>query len=109
MENDKEMSEEHKVTQQIAENETARTVEQMQAHSAEEREEHEDHAEHTVDYSGLSKKQLLEEMRELLRKADYLHTDAQVHELRAGFDEICERGEGEALQHLVAEGGAADD
>ncbi|HLT08151.1 MAG TPA: DUF349 domain-containing protein [Cyclobacteriaceae bacterium] len=109
MENDKEMSEEHKVTQQIAENETARTVEQMQAHSAEEREEHEDHAEHTVDYSGLSKKQLLEEMRELLRKADYLHTDAQVNELRSVFDEIFEKEKEEALQHFVAEGGTEDD
>src|SRR5690606_20663447 len=109
MENDKEMSEEHKVTQQIAENETARTVEQMQAHSAEEREEHEDHAEHTVDYSGFSKNQLLEEMRELLRKADYLHTDAQVNELRSVFDEIFEKEKEEALQHFVAEGGSEDD
>ncbi len=65
MENDKEMSEDKKVTQQVAENEAVQGREELENQSVEQRDEHEDHA---VDVSGWSKKQLLDELKEQLRK-----------------------------------------
>src|SRR5690606_18303761 len=107
MENDKEMSEDNKVTQQqVAENESALGREELEAHAIEQRDDQEDHA---VDFSGWSKRQLLDELKEQLKKGEYIHADTLVNELKSTYDEIFERERGEALHHFVSEGGIVDD
>lgn len=107
MENDKEMSEDNKVTQQqVAENESALGREELEAHAIEQRDDQGDHA---VDFSGWSKRQLLDELKEQLKKGEYIHADTLVNELKSTYDEIFERERGEALHHFVSEGGIVDD
>jgi hypothetical protein len=106
MENDKEMSEDNKVTQQVAENESVLEREELEVHSPEQPDDQEDHA---VDFSALSKKQLLEEMKELLKKGGYLHDDARANGLKFAYDEIFDKEKEEALQNFVSQGGLIDD
>lgn len=106
MENDKEMSEDKKVTQQVAENEAVQGREELENQSVEQRDEHEDHA---VDVSGWSKKQLLDELKEQLRKGEYIQSDVLVNELKAAYDELFEKEKDEALQQFVSDGGVVDD
>src|SRR5690606_3830509 len=107
MENDKEMSEDNKVTQQqVAENEAAQEREERDAHVTEPRDEQEDHS---VDFSGWSKRQLLDELKELLKKGEYIQADASANELKTTYDEIFEKEKEEALQHFISEGGVVDD
>jgi hypothetical protein len=106
MENDKEMSEDNKVTQEVAENETVLGSEEQETPSTEEHVEKEDHA---PDFSGLSKKQLLEELKNLIRKGDYIQSDALVNELKSVYDEIFDKEKEDALQGFVSEGGIVDD
>jgi hypothetical protein len=106
MENDKEMSEDNKVTQEVAENETVLGSEEQETPSTEEHVEQEDHA---PDFSGLSKKQLLEELKNLIRKGDYIQSDALVNELKSVYDEIFDKEKEDALQGFVSEGGIVDD
>ena len=106
MENDKEMSEDNKVTQQLAEKETALREEEQVTPSTDEQEEQEGR---TTDFSGLSKKQLLEQLKDQVRKADYVQSDALVNELKSFYDEIFDKEKEEALQVFVSEGGIADD
>ncbi len=106
MENDKEMSEDNKVTQQVAENESGLGREELDAHAAEQRDEQEDHA---VDFSGWTKGQLLDELKGELKKGHYIQADALVNELKSAYDEIFEKEKEEALQNFVSDGGIVDD
>lgn len=108
MENDKDMSKDDKVTQEIAENEVVvkQAEQSTEAGSEEEKHVHEDHS---MDFNNFSKKQLLEEMKSQYGKGDFMKSDPLVHELKSIYDEIFDKEREEALQNFVKEGGSVDD
>jgi hypothetical protein len=108
MENDKDMSKDDKVTQEIADNETVISQSEHD-NDLEASEEKHDHEDHPMDFSQFSKKELLEELRGHYSKGDYLRSDALVNELKSAYDDIFEKEKEEALQHFIKEGGSEDD
>src|SRR5690606_3342219 len=108
MENDKDMSKDDKVTQEIADNETviSQSEHDNDLESSEEKHDQEDHP---MDFSQLSKKELLEELKGNYSKGDYLKSDALVNELKSAYDDFFEKEREEALQNFIKEGGSEDD
>jgi len=106
MENDKEMSKDDKVTQELAEKETVIGQDKHETNSVEEKQDQEDHS---IDFSALSKKQLLEELKAQFRNGDFIKSDTLVTELKSFYDEIFEKEKEEALKSYVNEGGSIDD
>ncbi|MEX2593458.1 MAG: DUF349 domain-containing protein [Anditalea sp.] len=108
MENDKEMSKEDKVTQEVVEKETA-VNQGEQGNDTGSAEEKHDHQDHHVEVSNFSKKQLLEELKDQFGKRDYIKSDPLVHELKSFYDELFEKEKEQALQKFINEGGGVDD
>jgi hypothetical protein len=79
----------------------------------EEREGHEQEmeaeVEEAVDYSHLSKEELVHLTEGLLKEPDYKKSDALLRQIKPVFDEIKEKERNEALERFVAGGGDADD
>ncbi|MDO1444688.1 DUF349 domain-containing protein [Rhodocytophaga aerolata] len=79
-------------------------------------EEHEGHeqemeaeVEESVDYSHLSKEELMHTAEGLLKEQDYKKVDAILRQIKPVFDEIKDKERGEALEKFIAEGGEQDD
>lgn len=106
MENDKEMSKDTKVAQEFAENEPVVDHEEMEASTAAESHEQEDQS---TNFSGFTKNQLLEELRNQCKKEDYVQSDVLVNDLKSAYEEIFEKEKEEALQSFIDEGGTADE
>ena len=106
MENDKDMSKEDKVTQELAEKEA---VASQQEHNTNPTEEEQEQEVPSVDFSTFSKNQLLEELKDQVKTGDFLKTDSIVTELKSFYDEIFEKEKEEALKSFTAEGGSVDD
>ncbi|AWW28708.1 DUF349 domain-containing protein [Echinicola strongylocentroti] len=121
MENDKEISEENKVTQQQVEktdlgnqHESKDEVSQEDANPEENQHDHDhdDHheEEHHVDYGNFSKKQLLSALKGLMEKGNYVKYDPVVNDIKTHFEEDhFNKEKEEALKSFVQEGGAEDD
>ncbi|GGF48246.1 DUF349 domain-containing protein [Echinicola rosea] len=120
MENDKEISEENKVTQQPVENTDLGNQSEPKSESSQETEEQheEDHhdqddhheEEHHVDYGSFSKKQLLSALKELIEKGRYIKDDHVANDIKAHFEEDhFNKEKEEALKDFVRDGGAEDD
>ena len=106
MENDKDMSKEDKVTQELAEKEA---VASQQEHNTNPTEEEQEQEVPSVDFSTFSKNRLLEELKDQVKTGDFLKTDSIVTELKSFYDEIFEKEKEEALKSFTAEGGSVDD
>lgn len=83
-------------------------------HSSEEdhsdEENHEDEEDHDeVDYSELSKEELVELIKSLAKDDNIQKADRIVREIRPLFDEIKEKERTAALEKFIAEGGAEED
>jgi hypothetical protein len=79
-------------------------------------EEHEGHeqeieadVEEAVDYSHLSKEELVHLAEGLLKEQDYKKSDAVLRQIKPVFDEMKDKERGEALERFMAEGGEQDD
>jgi len=107
-ENDKEMSgqEELRPTAEWTVPDNRHTDEDQPAASEEEKHEQEEHG---VDYHEFSKKQLLDEMKQLYAKGDFIKSDGVVQELKSVFDENYEKEKEEAYNNFVKEGSSGDD
>lgn len=112
MSNEKEVSEEDKVTQTnevIQEVEGSEiTNEKMPEPEAVEH-EHEEEVAESVDYSNFSKNQLLTSLKQLLESGKYLKVDGQVNEIKSHFDEIFHKEKEAALEEFTKNGGSTDD
>lgn len=106
MENDKDMSKEDKVTQELAEKEV---VAGQLEHNTDPTEEEQEQEVPSVDFSTFSKNRLLEELKDQVKTGDFLKTDSIVTELKSFYDEIFEKEKEEALKSFTAEGGSVDD
>lgn len=111
MSTDKEMSEEDKVTQATDIQEVQGNVENSEVEpDKEEESNHEDHdLDEEVDYSGFSKKQLLDELKSVVATGNFIKADAKVNDLKAHFDEFFNKEKEEALKEFLASGGVEDD
>src|SRR5690606_37733880 len=106
-ENDKEMSGQDETRQAAAWTESDnRHADQDQA--AAPKEEKQEQEEHVVDFHEFSKKQLLDEMKQLYAKGDF-KSDAVVQELKSVYDENYEKEKDEAYNNFVKEGSSGDD
>jgi hypothetical protein len=112
MSNEKEVSEEDKVTQaneEIHEAEGSNiTNEEVQEPEVVEH-EHEEEVAEAIDYSNLSKNQLLSTLKQLLDSGKYLKIDSQVNEIKSHFDEIFHKEKDAALEEFIQNGGSSDD
>lgn len=70
---------------------------------------HDQEDERQVDFSSLSKTELLEELKNQYRKGDFLKSDSVFQELKSAYDEIFEKEKEEALQGFIKDGGTVDD
>lgn len=120
MENDKEISEENKVTQEQVENTDAgnqhepknESSQRVEEHHDEEHHDQEEHheEEHHVDYGNFSKKQLLSALKELLEKGKYIQDDHVANDIKTHYEEDhFNKEKEEALKSFVQEGGTEDD
>jgi hypothetical protein len=112
MSNEKEVSEEDKVTQTNEEIQevTGSVIENEKVTEPEVVEhDHEEEIAESVDYSNFSKKQLLTALRQLLETGKYLKIDSQVTEIKVHFDEIFNKEKESALEEFTKNGGLADD
>ncbi|MCL6258079.1 DUF349 domain-containing protein [Aquiflexum sp. TKW24L] len=112
MSNEKEVSEEDKVTQ------TNEAIQEVQGSVIESEKvsepevvehDHEEEISESVDYSNFSKKELLASLKQLLETGKYLKIDSQVIEIKSHFDEIFHKEKGAALEDFTKNGGSADD
>ncbi|HYF68512.1 MAG TPA: DUF349 domain-containing protein [Ohtaekwangia sp.] len=75
--------------------------------------EHDDAEEHAeeehVDYSGYTKQQLAQTVKDLIREDNFKRVDHVLREVKPVFDEIRERERAEALSRFIADGGIAED
>ncbi|QDH80506.1 DUF349 domain-containing protein [Echinicola soli] len=116
MENDKEISEENKVTQQQVENTDSGNQQESKSESSQDGEEEhhdqDDHQEeeHHVDYGNFSKKQLLSALKELIEKGKYIKEDHVANDIKTHFEEDhFNKEKEEALKSFINDGGAEDD
>ncbi|SNS29585.1 protein of unknown function [Belliella buryatensis] len=111
MSTDKEMSEEDKVTQATDIQEVQGNVENLEVES--EKEEETSHEEHDldeeVDYSGFTKKQLLDELKSVVATGNFIKADAKINDLKTHYDEFFNKEKEEALKEFLASGGAEGD
>ncbi|AFL85288.1 protein of unknown function (DUF349) [Belliella baltica DSM 15883] len=111
MNTDKEMSDEDKVTQ-VSENQEAEGKEIQSIESNQESEEEDQEiseAEVEVDYSNLSKEELLTALKAILSSSNFIKSDSKVNEIKTHFDEFFNTEKNEALEKFIAEGGTEDD
>ncbi|WP_200978676.1 DUF349 domain-containing protein [Echinicola sp. 20G] len=114
MENDKEISEENKVTQEQVDNTVESNQHEPEKDMANEEEDHheEDHHDddHHVDYGNFSKKQLIAALKELIEKGNYVKADHIANDIKSHFEEDHFNKEKEAaLKSFVKDGGEEDD
>ncbi|GGZ17639.1 hypothetical protein GCM10007049_07840 [Echinicola pacifica] len=115
MENDKEISEENKVTQaaevQAQEGINQEPEKAPESHEEESSGEDDSHEEDLhVDYGNFNKKQLLGAIKELLEKGDFVKNDHQANDIKTHYEEDHFNKEKEAaLKGFVKEGGSPDD
>jgi hypothetical protein len=112
MNNEKEMSEEDKVTPEMDENTTAGNL----AEGPQTEEAHHLEIEHTseedvhdVDYSNYSKGQIIQALKGQLESGNLLKVDHIVNELKSHFDDIFNKEKNEALEQFKSNGGEEDD
>lgn len=112
MSNEKEVSEEDKVTQTnevIQEVEGNKiTSEKVSEPEVVEHEPEEETAE-SIDYSNFSKNQLLSTLKQLLESGKYLKIDSQVNEIKSHFDEIFHKEKEAGFEEFTKNGGSSDD
>lgn len=112
MNTDKEMSDEDKVTQaaeiQEAQGKEDQNIESNQE-SEEEVEQEVSETEEEVDYSNLSKDELLSALKAVLSSSNFMKADHTVNEIKTHYDEFFIAEKNEALERFVAEGGVEDD
>ncbi|UCS92656.1 DUF349 domain-containing protein [Echinicola marina] len=114
MKNDKEMSEENKVTQESVEStEMGNQQESEKAVHHEDDHHEEDHHEeehHDVDYGNYSKKQLVGALKEIIEKGNFIKADHIVNDIKSHFEEDHYKKEREeALKDFLNDGGVEDD
>jgi hypothetical protein len=112
MSNEKEVSEEDKVTQ------TNEVIQEVQGSiiiddkvSDTETTDHDSEEEisESIDYSNFSKSQLLTALKQLLETGRYLKIDSQVAEIKSHFEEIFHKEKDSALEEFTTNGGSPDD
>ncbi|MBD8489314.1 DUF349 domain-containing protein [Echinicola sp. CAU 1574] len=114
MENDKEISEENKVTQEQVDNTVESNQHEPEKDMENEEEDHheEDHHEddHHVDYGNFGKKQLIAALKELIEKGNYVKADHVANDIKTHFEEDHFNKEKEAaLKSFIKDGGEEDD
>jgi hypothetical protein len=117
MNNDKEMSEEDKVTPALEEQSTAGiSTEPAPEASAAHTEDHlledehpTDEEEAHVDYSDYSKIQLLKALKEVVETGNLLKIESAVNEIKSHYDDIFNKEKSTALEQYKVSGGAEDD
>ncbi|MCH6200585.1 DUF349 domain-containing protein [Aquiflexum sp. LQ15W] len=112
MSNEKEVSEEDKVTQtnEVIQGEQGIVVidgKESEPESAEH--DPEEEISESVDYSNFTKSQLLSALKQLLETGKYLKIDSQVNEIKSHFEEIFHKEKESALEEFTNNGGTADD
>lgn len=112
MNTDKETSDEDKVTQateiQEAQGKEDQIIESNQE-SEEEVEKEVSEIEEEVDYSNLSKDELLSTLKSVLSSSNFIKVDQKVNEIKTHFDEFFNSDKNEALEKFIEEGGVEDD
>ncbi len=68
-----------------------------------------DEAGKSIDYHNLSKRELVELLKETLKGNDFRKADVVLKETKQHFDELRNKEREEALQRFIAEGGKVDD
>lgn len=112
MSNEKEVSEEDKVTQaniEIHEAEGSNITNGKLQEPEVVEHEHEEEVAETADYSNFSKNQLLTTLKQLLNSGKYLKIDSQVNEIKSHFEEIFHKEKDAALEEFIQNGGSSDD
>jgi hypothetical protein len=112
MSNEKEVSEEDKVTQTnevIQEEQGSAIIDEKVSEPEVVEHDHEEEISESVDYSNFSKPQLLSALKELLETGKYLKIDSQVNEIKSHFEEIFHKEKESALEEFTNNGGSADD
>ena len=69
----------------------------------------EEHEEEDVDYSQLSKQELVDTIKALAKDDNVIKSDRVAREIKPYFDEIRDKERGEALQRFIADGGEEKD
>ncbi|MCH7399240.1 DUF349 domain-containing protein [Belliella sp. DSM 107340] len=133
MSTDKEMSDEDKVTQATQNQEaqgseeisneaiqestvevtedTSNEVSQDSKLDVEDEELNQDEGEpeEEIDYTSLSKEELLTALKNVLASANFAKSDSKINEIKSHFDEYFHKEKDEALQQFLADGGEEDD
>lgn len=112
MSNEKEVSEEDKVTPANGEIQDAQGSEIEKENISEPEvvdHDHEEEAAESVDYSNFSKKQLLAAVKQLLESGKFLKIENQVSEIKSHFEEIFQKEKEAALEEFIKNGGSEDD
>lgn len=87
--------------------ESEHDLEEKDEHHDEHDDDHEDEDE--IDYSQLSKKELVEIIKELAHKDNVIKAEKKAREIKPFYDEIYEGERSEALEKFKAEGGSEED
>ena len=85
-----------------------KAIQQESSEDAHHEEEDEDEDEH-IDYSHLSKRELVQQAEELVKSGNWRKADKEFTELKHHFDEILEAEKQEALDKFIQEGGEEAD
>ncbi|GAB2634744.1 DUF349 domain-containing protein [Belliella aquatica] len=112
MNTDKEMSEEDKVTQATEIQEAQGKKDQIiesKLESEEEVEQDVSEIEEEVEYSNLSKDELLTALKAVLSSSNFIKADHKVNDIKNHFDEFFNSEKNEALEKFINEGGVEDD
>ncbi|WP_215226759.1 DUF349 domain-containing protein [Echinicola shivajiensis] len=114
MKNDKEMSEENKVTQESVESTEVGNQHESENDTQHEDDHHDDdhHEEehHDIDYGNYSKKQLIGALKEIIEKGNFIKADQIVNDIKSHFEEDHFKKEREeALKSFLKDGGVEDD
>lgn len=72
-------------------------------------EEEEDHSEEHIDFTHLSKAQLVNLLKDKISHGNIVRIDKLVHDIKAVFDELVNKDKEEALSKFKEEGGSEDD
>jgi hypothetical protein len=78
-------------------------------HDLKEKDDDDDHEDEDVDYSNLSKKELVDVIKELARADNVIQAERKAREVKHFFDEFREKEREEALEKFKAEGGEEGD
>ncbi|MBL7848934.1 MAG: DUF349 domain-containing protein [Cyclobacteriaceae bacterium] len=64
---------------------------------------------HEIDYSKLTKKELVDLVKEMVRENDFLKSESSLRELRSKFEDLQHQEKTEALKRFLENGGTLDD